>query len=331
MNATTYAVDIAKTVFQLHWVEPGSGEIHRRKLSRAKFIEFFARLRPARVVMEACGGAHHWGRSWARWVTKSSCCPRVRCAPSCAATRTMRPMRARSGWPAQQATSGACPSRAPSSKPSCRRTGCVPHWVSVRTASVNALRGLLYEFGVVLPRGKRVGLKVLARAPRGDRRAAARDDGAACSTSNCRRCASSRRQVTRIEAEIEVVQKTDANGQCACARCRASGVLGATALAAALGDGSGLAQRARVRLLPGPDARAQRHRRQGAHGRHHQTRRPLPANAADHGARASPCDANAPEWIAQTAAAPALQRGGRGGGPQAGPHRLGDRGASARL
>ncbi len=36
------------------------------------------------------------------------------------------------------------------------------HWVSVRTATVNALRGLLYEFGVVLRGGRRAGLKALA-------------------------------------------------------------------------------------------------------------------------------------------------------------------------
>ena len=33
MNATTYAVDIAKSVFQVHWVEPETGEILRRKLT----------------------------------------------------------------------------------------------------------------------------------------------------------------------------------------------------------------------------------------------------------------------------------------------------------
>ena len=63
MNATTYAVDTAKSVMQLHWVDSASGEIGRSKLSRARFIEFFAAREPARVVMEACGGAHHWARS----------------------------------------------------------------------------------------------------------------------------------------------------------------------------------------------------------------------------------------------------------------------------
>ena len=36
------------------------------------------------------------------------------------------------------------------------------HWIGVRTATVNALRGLLYEFGVVLRGGRTAGLKALA-------------------------------------------------------------------------------------------------------------------------------------------------------------------------
>ncbi|WP_454740121.1 hypothetical protein [Cupriavidus necator] len=55
MIATTYAIDTAKNVMQLHWGDVETGEIHRKKLSRTKFIEFFAQLQPARVVMEACG------------------------------------------------------------------------------------------------------------------------------------------------------------------------------------------------------------------------------------------------------------------------------------
>ena len=63
MNATTFGLDIAKNVMQLHWVEPDSGEIKRKKLTRAKLGEFFAQRLSGRIVMEACGGAHHWART----------------------------------------------------------------------------------------------------------------------------------------------------------------------------------------------------------------------------------------------------------------------------
>jgi transposase len=62
MNRTTYGLDLAKNVMQLHWVDAQTGEIGRRKLPRAKLAEFFAPLQPVRIAMEACGSAHHWAR-----------------------------------------------------------------------------------------------------------------------------------------------------------------------------------------------------------------------------------------------------------------------------
>jgi transposase len=62
MDRTTYGLDVAKSIMQLHWVEAETGEIGRKKLARAKLAEYFAQLQPARVVMEACGSAHHWAR-----------------------------------------------------------------------------------------------------------------------------------------------------------------------------------------------------------------------------------------------------------------------------
>src|SRR6185437_14839946 len=47
-------LDIAKRVFQLHSVDPQTGEIERRKLSRGELLEHFARLSPATIAMEAC-------------------------------------------------------------------------------------------------------------------------------------------------------------------------------------------------------------------------------------------------------------------------------------
>ena len=59
MQVTTYGVDLAKQVFQVHWVEPDSGEVKRKMLTRGQFREFFA-FRPAGLVaMEACGSARY--------------------------------------------------------------------------------------------------------------------------------------------------------------------------------------------------------------------------------------------------------------------------------
>jgi len=42
MNYTTVGVDIAKNVFQLHWVDAETGEIVSKQLKRAVFLEHFA-------------------------------------------------------------------------------------------------------------------------------------------------------------------------------------------------------------------------------------------------------------------------------------------------
>ena len=49
MKITTFGLDLAKNVFQLHWVEPQTGEVKRRALKRDQMIKFFAQ-RSASVV-----------------------------------------------------------------------------------------------------------------------------------------------------------------------------------------------------------------------------------------------------------------------------------------
>ena len=61
-SRTVVGVDIAKRVFQLHWVERETGELMDLRLTRAKFLEYFANRAPCLIGMEACGGAQHWAR-----------------------------------------------------------------------------------------------------------------------------------------------------------------------------------------------------------------------------------------------------------------------------
>lgn len=155
MNVTTYAIDIAKSVFQLHWVEPDTGEIHRKKLQRAKVLEFFVRRQPGLIAMEACGGAHHWGRALSQLGHQVQLLPahKVKEAVSgnkddardaraiwiTATHKDVRPVAIKTAQ--QQAELFTHRVRS--------------HWVSLRTATVNQLRGMLYEFGVVAPKGRK--------------------------------------------------------------------------------------------------------------------------------------------------------------------------------
>ena len=62
-NISMIGVDLAKNVFQVHGVDAAGKVLVRRQLRRRQMEKFLAALPVGVVVgMEACGGAHHWGR-----------------------------------------------------------------------------------------------------------------------------------------------------------------------------------------------------------------------------------------------------------------------------
>src|SRR5277367_6798655 len=61
-EVSTIGLDIAKAVFQVHGVDGAGTVVIRKRISRAKMLEFFSDLPPCLVGIEACPSAHHWGR-----------------------------------------------------------------------------------------------------------------------------------------------------------------------------------------------------------------------------------------------------------------------------
>ena len=55
-------IDLAKNVFQIHGTNAKGKCVLRKRLNRAEFREFFANLSPCIIGIEACGGSHYWGR-----------------------------------------------------------------------------------------------------------------------------------------------------------------------------------------------------------------------------------------------------------------------------
>ena len=66
-EVTTVGLDLAKLVFQVHGADAAGQVAFRKTLRRAKVLEFFGRLSSCVVAMEACAGAHHWGREIESW------------------------------------------------------------------------------------------------------------------------------------------------------------------------------------------------------------------------------------------------------------------------
>ncbi len=155
MNVTTYGLDLAKRVFQVHWVEPDTGELKCKALKRAEVAAFFARQAPGVVAMESCGSAHHWGRVLSglghqvRLIAAQFVRPFVKTNKTDAAD-------AQAIWEAAQRPGMrfvALKSEEQQAVLSLHRMRA--QLVKIRTMQAYQVRSLLYEFGIVAPKGFR--------------------------------------------------------------------------------------------------------------------------------------------------------------------------------
>jgi transposase len=62
MQVTTIGFDLAKHIFQVHGINNTGAVVLRKRLRRAEVMAFFAALRPCLIGMEACATSHHWAR-----------------------------------------------------------------------------------------------------------------------------------------------------------------------------------------------------------------------------------------------------------------------------
>ncbi len=67
-QVSTIGLDIAKHVFQAHGADAAGHVLFRKRLTRARLIEFFAAQPPCVVALVACAGSHYW--DWARELAK---------------------------------------------------------------------------------------------------------------------------------------------------------------------------------------------------------------------------------------------------------------------
>src|SRR2546428_11583907 len=153
MNSTTIAVDVAKSVFEVAISEQPGQVRERHRLSRERFRRSPAERPPATVVMEACGSAHHWARQAQAHGHRAVLVPPHVVRPYVLRNKTdrtdtkglleafrnedLRPVPVKSET--QQALAALHRLRST--------------WLATRTARLNTVRGILREFGVVIPTG----------------------------------------------------------------------------------------------------------------------------------------------------------------------------------
>jgi transposase len=155
MNITTVGIDLAKLFFQVHGVDARGKVTLRKQLKRSQVVAFFAQMAPCLVGMEACGGAHFWARKLLEFghtvklIAPQFVKPYVKTNKNDAADAeaiceavgrpNMRFVPIKNTE--QQALLGLHRAR--------------QGFVAARTAQANQIRGLLTEFGLVIPAGIR--------------------------------------------------------------------------------------------------------------------------------------------------------------------------------
>jgi transposase len=153
MKITTVGVDLAKNVFQVHGVDERGRTALRKQLRRAQVAVFFGNLPPCIIGMEACASAHHWARTLqgfghtVRLIAPQFVKPYVKtnkndvadaeaiCEAVCRPNMRFVPIKNIE----QQAILSVHRVR--------------QGFVKARTAQANQIRGLLGEFGLVIPQG----------------------------------------------------------------------------------------------------------------------------------------------------------------------------------
>jgi transposase len=153
MKITTIGIDLAKNVFQVHGVDAQGRPVLRKQIKRDEMAVFFSNLSPCLIGMEACGSAHYWARKLqgqghtVKLMAPQFVKPYVKTNKNDAAdaeaiceavTRpTMRFVPIKNIE--QQAVLALHRAR--------------QGMVKSRTAQANQIRGLLTEFGLIIPQG----------------------------------------------------------------------------------------------------------------------------------------------------------------------------------
>jgi len=153
MNITTIGVDLAKSVFQVHGVDGHGKAGLRKQLRRAQVLPFFANLPPCLVGMEACGGAHYWARELAklghtvRLMAPQFVKPYVKTNKNDAADAEA--ICEAAGRPSMRFV----PVKNAGQQAVLSLHRAREGFVKARTAQANPIRGLLAEYGIVMPQG----------------------------------------------------------------------------------------------------------------------------------------------------------------------------------
>jgi len=167
--ATTVAVDLAKDVFELAFADAEHRILERKRLSRRAFAHVLDNRGPLRVVMEACGSAHYWARRFAGQGHTVRLLPARDVRPYVRRNKTDRTDVAGILEADRCAQIDPVPIKSPEQQGVQALHRIRERLKAQRTSTINGLRGVLREFGLVIPLGAaKVRPAVLAALEDGD-------------------------------------------------------------------------------------------------------------------------------------------------------------------
>jgi len=153
MHATTVAVDLAKEIFELAFADADHHIVQRKRLSRRTFGRVLENHLPVRVVMEARSSAHYWARRFVRQGHTVRLLPARDVRPYVRRNKTDRTDAAGLLEADRCAQIDAVPIKSPAQQGVQALHRVREQLKAQRTASINLIRGVLREFGVVIALG----------------------------------------------------------------------------------------------------------------------------------------------------------------------------------
>ena len=153
MEITRIAIDTSKHVFTLHGVDDRDHAVLRRELKRTQIEPFFSKLGQTEVVMEACGGSHHWGRTLAAMGHRVRLIPPQYVKPFVKRGKNDRNDAEAISEAAARPSMRSVPVKSAEAQAEAMALSVRELLVKQRTQLINASRGHACEFGVISAKG----------------------------------------------------------------------------------------------------------------------------------------------------------------------------------
>ena len=153
MKYRRIAIDTSKHVFTLHGVDGQGRPVLRRELKRGQVETFFSKLEPTEVVLEACGGSHHWGRVLAALGHRVRLIPPQYVKPFVKRAKNDRIDAQAIAEAAQRPSMHFVPVKSAEAQADAMVLSVRELLVKQQTQLANALRGHAAEFGVIAAKG----------------------------------------------------------------------------------------------------------------------------------------------------------------------------------